>query len=195
VRAFHLGTTDPSEEAMDAALGLPQRVPILGIYEDPDLARRHPGESFADLPTPFAIARGLFEALALSADDVMFDLGCGTGRVVLYGAAVTPARFHGIEIVEGRVEVGQVAVRTSGLDRVTIACGSVMDHDLSAASVFYMCRPFGDETEAKVVERLHAEARRRPIRVVTHRVRPGRLDPSILEPISTGTLTIYRSIG
>jgi SAM-dependent methyltransferase len=193
VRAFHRGIADATSEALDEALGLPRRQPVLGIHEDEDLVRRHPGESFADLPTPYDVARGLFETLALDEDDVVFDLGCGTGRVVLYGAAVSPARFRGIEIVEERVAIAQDAIRASGLGRVTVVGGSVLDHDLSEPSVFCMARPFGDDTEARVFARLYEEARRRDVMVVTHRIRPGLLDARILEPISTGTLNIHRS--
>lgn len=193
VRAFHRGECDPSEEELDAALGLSPRSPTFAIFEDAALVERHPGESFADLPTPFPIARGLFEALDLGAEDLVYDLGCGNGRVVLYGAVVSPARLCGIEIVEDRVKVAVEAVRRSGIERATFLDGSVMDHDLAAASVFYMCRPFGEETEAKVVARLHEEARRRPITLVTHRLRPGLFDPTVLKPVSVGTLGIFRS--
>ncbi len=193
VRAFQRSAVEPGDDELDAALGLPPRKPVLGIYEDPELARRHPHESFADLPTPFDVTRGLFEALDLGPDDVLFDLGCGTGRVVLYGAVVSPARFVGIEIVEERVEVARDAVRASGIERVTFVAASALDHELSTPSVLYLSRPFADEIEAKVVAKIQDEARRRALTVVTHRMRPGRFDPAVLEPISTGTLTIYRS--
>lgn len=193
IRAFHRGEVVATDDDLDAALGLPRRQPVMAIHEDPELVRRHPGESFADLPTPFDVARGLFETLDLDADDVVFDLGCGTGRVVLYGAAVTPARFHGIEIVEERVVIAQEAIRASGIERVTFVDGSVLDHDLSQPTVFYMARPFTDEIEQRVFARLYEEAQRRDVTVVTHRIRPGLLDPAILVPISTGMLSIHRS--
>lgn len=195
MRAYHQGEVEPTDEALDAALGLPPRQPVLGIHEDPRLARRHPGESFADLPTPFDVTRGLYEALALGEDDLLYDLGCGSGRVVLYGAVVTPARFRGIEIVEERIDVALEAVRRSGIERVTFIAASALDHEISEPSVLYLSRPFADEIETLVVAKIHAEARRRALTVVTHRMRPGRFDTSTLEPISTGTLTIYRSRG
>lgn len=193
VRAFHRAAAEPTDDELDAALGLPRREPILGIHEDAELVRRHPGESFADLPTPFDVTRGLFETLDLDGDDVLFDLGCGTGRVVLYGAVVSRARFCGIEIVEERVVVAQEAVRKSGIERVTFVAGSALDHELSTPTVLYLSRPFADAIEAQVVTRIHDEARRRPLTVVTHRMRPGRFDPAILEPIAIGTLSIHRS--
>ncbi len=194
--AFHRGEVESSDDEVDAALGLPARRPTGQPFEDEALLRRHPGESFADLPTPYPVARGLLEMLQLGADDVFFDLGCAEGRVLLYGGVTTPARFVGIEIVEERAKVARRAAHALGLaPRVSVVTGNVLDADLSLATVFYLFRPFGEETEAKVLLRLHDEARRRAVVVVTHRIAPGHLDPELFEPLATGLLQVHRSAG
>ncbi len=132
--------------------------------------------------------------LQLGASDVLFDLGCAEGRVVLYGGVTTPARFVGIEIVEERAEVARRAAEALALSpRVSVVAGNVLDADLSPATVFYLFRPFGEETEAKVLLRLHEEARRRSVIVVTHRIAPGHMDPEVFEPLATGLLQVHRS--
>lgn len=194
VRAFHRREVEVSDEALDAALGLPVRRPTGQPFEDEALVRRHPGESFADLPTPYVVARDLLELLRPSPDDLVVDLGCATGRVVLYGGVVTDARLLGIEIVEERAAIGAAAARALGLSpRVSVTAGNVLDHDLSRGTVFYMFRPFGEATEAEVVRRLHDEARRRPIVIATMRMARVTFDPDVFDAITTGTLSLHRS--
>jgi hypothetical protein len=194
VRAFHRGEIEPGDTALDVALGLPPRRPTGQPFEDLALTERHPGESFADLPTPYPVARGLFEMLALGADDVLLDLGCAEGRVILYGAVVTQARFVGIEIVEERASIARAAAAALGLaDRVEVLRANVLDAALERGTVFYLFRPFGEETERRVLARLHQEGRARAITVVTHRIAPGQMDPEVFEPVATGLLQFHRS--
>lgn len=194
VRAFHRREVEASDEALDAALGLPPRTPTGQPFEDEELVRRHPGESFADLPTPYVVARDLFEVLHPTEDDVVLDLGCAMGRVVLYGGVVTGARLVGIEIVEERAAIAAAAVEALGLaPRVSIVAGNVLAHDLSRATIVYMFRPFGEATEAEVVRRLHDEARRRPLTVATMRMNRVTFDPDVFDAVATGTLTVHGS--
>lgn len=194
VRAFHRREVEVSDEVLDAALGLPPRRPTGQPFEDEALVRRHPGESFADLPTPYVVARDLFDLLRPSADDVVLDPGCAMGRVVLYGGVVTGARLVGIEIVEERAAIGAAAAEALGLaPRVAIVAGNVLAHDVSRATIVYMFRPFGEATEAEVVRRLHDEARRRPLTVATMRMARVTFDPDVFEPVATGALRIAAS--
>lgn len=195
IAAFHRGEVDVGDPALDVAIGLPPREPTGQPFETPALLERHPGESFADLPTPYAVARGLFEMLELGAADVFFDLGCAEGRVLLYGAVVTEARFVGIEIVEERAQIALGAVAALGLaDRVEVQCANVLEASLERATVFYLFRPFGEATEARVLARLHEQGRARAIIVVTHRITPGQMDPGVFEPVATGLLQVHRSL-
>ncbi|ETV97958.1 hypothetical protein, variant 1 [Aphanomyces invadans] len=62
--------------------------------------------------------------LDLNADDVFYDLGCGTGKIVLHVALQTPCRVSkGIELMLNRVSEGHRA-----LDRATVMCPSIVPH-------------------------------------------------------------------
>lgn len=182
--AYRVGEVDRTDAELDAALGL----------VDPHDAR-------VDLPphaaTPYAICRGLFEALPLGADDVVLDLGSGTGRVVVYGALVSPARFVGVEIVEERARASARAVAELGLERASIVTGDVLDPALAplfeSATVFYAFRPFSDELEQRVFDKVNKEGARRRVTVATHRIRPRCLDAELFECVSSGSLAIHRS--
>lgn len=177
---------EPTDAELDAALGLVD-----------------PHDTRVDIPphaaTPYAVCRGLFEALQLGADDVVLDLGSGTGRVVVYGALVSAARFVGVEIVEERSRDSARAVRHLGLDRATIITGDVLDpalaHLFASATVFYAFRPFSDDFEQRVFDAINAQGARRRVTVATHRIRPRCLAAELFECVSSGALAIHRSRG
>jgi len=186
VGAYQRGEVEPTDAELDLALGL----------VDPHDAR-------VDLPphaaTPYAICRGLFEALPLRAEDVVLDLGSGTGRVVVYGALVSEACFVGVEIVEERAKDSADAALRLGLDRVSIVTGDVLDPALAPlfdrATVFYAFRPFSDEMEQRVFAAVNAQGAQRRVTVATHRIRPRCLDPELFACVSSGALAIHRSRG
>jgi SAM-dependent methyltransferase len=191
LRAYH--REQLPDAALDEALGLPESVWIPSAAHG-RLQAKYPGESIVNLATPYAVCRGLFCALDLGEDDCFVDLGCGDGRVLIYGAAVTPARFRGIELVAERARGALERVRKLQLERVTVVQADVLDQDFGEGDVFYAHRPFSVETEAEVIARLHAEARRRPIRVATHRLQPSLFDATLFDRELYGALVVYRSV-
>lgn len=191
VRGYHREALDPSDAELDRALGLRPLCEPFDPAGDAALQARHRGESVANLATPYPICRDVMRTLRLTAEDVVVDLGCAEGRVVLYGALTTPARFIGIELVEARAMIAAEAAR--GVDRVTIIAGNALDHDFAVGSVFYLFRPFSEDSEALVMQRFHEQATARRITVVTLRLPPGRFDPALFEPAGFSMLQIHRS--
>jgi len=193
VGAFHRGKRTCDEAALDAALALPPQRWRHTPQLDATLQAQHVGESIVDVPTPYEICRRVFSYLELDETDLFVDLGCAAGRVVLYGASVSPARFRGIELIDARAAVAANAARQLGLNRVDIVAGDVRDHDFGIGTIFYAFRPFSIETEAEVLQRLHAEAQRRQITVVTHRLQPSLFDLTVFDRDDLGVLQIMRS--
>lgn len=191
VRAYHREEAEVADDVLDAALGLPPGRWRHDPRRDAEVQSQYAGQSIVDLPTPYVMCRHIFGQLALTEHDVFVDLGCAAGRVVLYGAAVTRSRFRGIEIVRERGAIAQEAARNH--DRVEIVIGDVLDQDLSVGTVFYAFRPFSEETEGQVVTRLLAEAARRSITVVTHRLLPSLFDTPLLERSDHGPVQFLRS--
>jgi precorrin-6B methylase 2 len=194
IDAYHREERDADDDALDAALGIPAQRWRHRPGRDAALQAEHVGESIVDVPTPYEICRRIFSSVTLESHDLFIDLGCAAGRVVLYGALVTTARFRGIELIAERAAIATEAARRLELDRVEIIEGDVLDQDFGAGTVFYAFRPFSVETEAKVLERLHAEARRRAITVVTHRLQPSLFDLTVFERTDHGALQVLRSI-
>jgi ribosomal protein L11 methylase PrmA len=69
-------------------------------------------------------------------NDVVYDLGCGDGRIVIAAAQKHGARGVGIDINPVRVQEAQENARTAGVtDRVKFLTQDLFETDLSEASV------------------------------------------------------------
>ncbi len=87
-------------------------------------------------PTPMNVVDKMLEMAELDSDDVVYDLGCGDGRIVIAAADRFGARGVGVEYDP---EVAQRAidnVRNAGFeDQVEIIVGDAMKVDVTAATV------------------------------------------------------------
>lgn len=80
--------------------------------------------------------RPFVEALGLSPDSRVVDLGCGLGGPARYVAATTGAHVTGIDLTAEFVEAGRALTDWTGLsDRVELIEGSVLDLPLDAGSM------------------------------------------------------------
>jgi ribosomal protein L11 methylase PrmA len=69
-------------------------------------------------------------------NDVVYDLGCGDGRIVIAAAQKHGARGVGIDINPVRVQEAQENAKTAGVtDRVKFFTQDLFETDLSEASV------------------------------------------------------------
>ncbi len=79
-------------------------------------------------PTPREKAAEMLRAAELRQGDVLYDLGCGEGNILMVAAEEFGARCVGIEIDEGLVEAAVKRAEKKGLeDRVTIIRGDIFD--------------------------------------------------------------------
>jgi SAM-dependent methyltransferase len=105
--------------------------------------------------------RALIEA-PVRVDDVVIDLGAGLGKVVLLAHLLTGATTRGIELQPALVERAREAARRLGASaRFTHA--DVRDADLDDGTVFFLYLPFTGPALTRVLQRLHAIAKRRAI--------------------------------
>jgi precorrin-6B methylase 2 len=86
-------------------------------------------------PTPPEVVRTMIELAAVAPGDVVYDLGCGDGRIVIE-AAKHGARGVGVDIDPQRVSEARANARSAGVeDRVEIREGDLFETDVSPASV------------------------------------------------------------
>ena len=136
--------------------------------EQPDPPPAHPPDGMVFYqPTP---ARHIFHLLrltALTAADVLIDLGCGLGHVPLLTSICTGACGIGIEREAAYVALARRCAEQLKLDRVTFCQQDARDADLSTGTVFYLYTPFTGSILSSVLHRLQQESRSRPIRIGT----------------------------
>jgi predicted RNA methylase len=88
------------------------------------------------VPTPQQVVDKMLELAKVTSNDVVYDLGCGDGRIVVTAAKRYGARAVGFEIDPERVAEARENVRLSGVgDRVTIEQKDIFSLDLAPASV------------------------------------------------------------
>ncbi|MDY7105865.1 MAG: methyltransferase domain-containing protein [Actinomycetota bacterium] len=87
------------------------------------------------LPTPVALIDALLDVAGVGPDDVVADLGCGDGRV-LVRAALRGCRAIGVEHDPGLVRRARDAAARAGVaERVEVVAGDVAAFDVGRATV------------------------------------------------------------
>jgi Methyltransferase domain len=93
-------------------------------YDRDDLIRIYPGshgrEDAADLapfvPTPRPVVERMLVAAAVGPEDVVYDIGCGDGRMVIAAAKTYGARGVGIDIDAALIEECRAGAEREGVE-------------------------------------------------------------------------------
>lgn len=154
---------------IDRALGYePEQVEVTVSQRETELRRQHPGEKLwfgGKVWTDYYLLRSAVKGLNLTANDTLYDLGSGYGRLPLYAGFVTDAQTRGIEVVDERVQTALLVRDRWELETVDFSCANVLDTDFSDGTAFYMYAPFSDSTDLKVFSQLEVIHEQHPIRV------------------------------
>jgi len=88
------------------------------------------------VPTPPEIVDLMLEMGNVGSTDLLYDLGCGDGRIVIAAAKDRGARGVGIDIDPERITEARANARTARVtDRVEFRVGDLFESDFSAATV------------------------------------------------------------
>jgi hypothetical protein len=87
------------------------------------------------VPTPMVVVEKMLELGGIDKDDVLFDLGCGDGRIVITAAKKFGTRGVGIDIDPQRIEESLRAAKEAGVDAVVeFRLQDVMKADIREAT-------------------------------------------------------------
>ena len=87
-------------------------------------------------PTPMDVVARMLKFAGVGQRDVLYDLGCGDGRIVIEAARLHGARAVGIDIDPSLIAQARANARKAGVeDRVTFRVQDAMTVDLSDATV------------------------------------------------------------
>jgi cyclopropane fatty-acyl-phospholipid synthase-like methyltransferase len=88
------------------------------------------------VPTPQEVVDAMLTMAGVTAKDVVYDLGCGDGRIPVTAAKTYGARSVGIDIDPQRIEEAKANVKSAGVgDKVKIMNADLFETDITPASV------------------------------------------------------------
>ncbi|MCJ7485314.1 MAG: class I SAM-dependent methyltransferase [Candidatus Aminicenantes bacterium] len=118
------------------------------------------------VPTPQPVVDRMLEIASVTDHDVLYDIGCGDGRIVITAARRYGARGVGIDIDEAMIDESEREAESAGVQRqVKFLCMDATKADISEATVvsLYLL------PESNALMRPLLEAQLRPkSRVVCH---------------------------
>jgi len=118
------------------------------------------------VPTPQAVVDAMLQLAEVTANDVVYDLGSGDGRIVITAATKYGARGVGIDIDPELVKKATGNAALAGVsDRVRFVTADLFTADIHEASVvtLYLLQSINERLRPKLVRELKPGAR-----VVSH---------------------------
>jgi SAM-dependent methyltransferase len=158
-----------------AALLLVLALPSGAAAQAPAVASDSVDRDVPYVATSQSIVVKMLEAVGVSEDDVVYDLGSGDGRIVITAAKRFGARGVGVEIDPKLVAEARANAEEAGVaDRVTFHEGDLFEADVSDATVvaLYLWPEVNIKLRPKLLRQLDPGDR-----IVSHDFRMGDWEP------------------
>ena len=147
--------------------------------------RREPDVVF--VPTPNEVVDKMLELATVTPRDIVYDLGCGDGRIVVTAAQRYGARAVGIDIDPQRVLEARANVRKAGVgEKVRIIEGDLFEANIGDATVvtLYLLTRLNAKLKPKLLKELKPGTR-----VVSHAFDMGDWEPE--QKVFVGASAVY----
>ena len=151
-------------------------------------ARRSPDVIF--VPTPNEVVDRMLEMAKVTAKDVVYDLGCGDGRIVITAAQKYGARSVGIDIDPTRIKEANANAKAARVtDKVRFIEGDLFEADISEATVvtLYLLTRLNEKLKPKLLKDLKPGTR-----VVSHAFDMGDWAPEQKAQVVASTVYLWR---
>jgi len=120
------------------------------------------------VPTPDAVVTGMLKLANVTKDDVVYDLGCGDGKIVIAAAKQFGAHGVGIDIDPKRISESNANAKAAGVaDRVQFILGDIFDPNVKIGDATVVTLYLLPSLNDKLQPRLKAELKP-GTRVVSH---------------------------
>lgn len=91
------------------------------------------------LPSSQLVVEEILSKAKITKDDVLYDLGCGDGRVVITAAKVHGARGVGVDLDPKLVREARDKARTEGVEKLaSFREGDIFDASIADATIVYL---------------------------------------------------------
>lgn len=88
------------------------------------------------VPTPQPVVEKMLELAQVTSNDVVYDLGCGDGRIVITAAKKYGAHAVGVDIDPERIRESVANAKAAGVEKlVTFSLADALKADVSSATV------------------------------------------------------------
>jgi len=162
------------------------------------VARQQPASLAPYVPTPLDVVHRMLELAKVTEDDVVYDLGCGDGRIVIEAAQRYGSRGVGIDYDPERIAEANATAERRGLqDLVTFRQEDAMTADVSEATVvtLYLLTSSNRKLRPLLTRQLRPGAR-----IVSHAFRMGDWEPEETQSFedqrgNTRTIHLWRTDG
>ena len=124
------------------------------------------------IPTPDDVVERMLSLARVTKDDVVYDLGCGDGRIPIAAAKKYGARGVGLDIDSHLIEVAKSNAKTAGVEGlVQFQLQNVLTADVSSATVvtLYLLSSSNERLRPMLTRQLKPGAR-----IVSHAFSMGR---------------------
>ena len=139
------------------------------------------------VPTKQEVVEEMLKIAGVKAGDVVYDLGCGDGRIVITAAKEFGATGIGVDLNPQRIKEANENAKAAGVtDKVRFVEGNLFDFDFSEASVvtLYLLPSVNLKLRPKLLEELKPGSR-----IVSHDFDMG--DWEAEKVVEVGNDTIY----
>lgn len=161
--------------------------PLADVPPPPTLGAPERTPDVIYLPTPPAVVDAMLQLAKVTAGDVVYDLGCGDGRIVIEAAKNRGARGVGIDIDPERIAEANANARAAGVaSRVQFRQDDLFQTDFREATVvtLYLL----PSLNVKLMPKLQRELKP-GTRIVSHEFNMGDWKPD--QVVKVGPRTIY----
>jgi trans-aconitate methyltransferase len=141
------------------------------------------------VPTPNEVVEEMLKLAGVKANDVVYDLGCGDGRIVVTAAQKYGARGVGVDIDPERIKEAEENARKAGVTQKTKFINkNLFDAQLGEASVvtLYLLPDFNMRLRPKLLKELKVGTR-----IVSHSFDMGDWQPEKTVKIDYRTIYLW----
>lgn len=142
------------------------------------------------VPTPNKVVDRMLEMAQVTAKDLVYDLGCGDGRIVITAAKRYGARGVGVDIDPERIKEANANLTAAGVaDKVKFIQGDLFETDISAATVvtLYLLTSLNLKLKPKLLSELKPGTR-----VVSHAFDMGDWKPEKEDYVDGSNVYLWR---
>jgi SAM-dependent methyltransferase len=150
--------------------------------------RRTPDVIF--VPTPNEVVDKMLELAKVTAKDIVYDLGCGDGRIVITAAQKYGVRAVGIDIDPQRIKEAMANAKAAKVtDKVKFIEGDLFEADIGEATVvtLYLLTRLNEKLKPKLLKDLKPGTR-----VVSHAFDMGDWAPEQKANVGASTVYLWR---